>query len=134
MNKALQATQKHFESSCSKTPEYLAWHRLFKREFSKLLIDFLGCPKVEIGRPNHFDMSGFFQRPSGQLFYFSISDLRWSKETMLVRTANDWEDYTGGTNNFIPLSNEMDFTFALRKLITSSERFFVEHDEIAVNT
>lgn len=100
---AIAATNKHFESSASQTPEYLAWHRLFKREFTKFLQE-RGMTDIEIGRPNHFDMSGFF-RAGRQLYYFSISDLRWSKDTMLIRTAAHNKDWSGGSNMFCPLSN-----------------------------
>lgn len=103
MKKALLATKQHFESSSSRTPEYLAWHRLFKKEFT-LLLKNLGAVKIEIGKPNHFDMSGFFQMGTGQIWYFSISDIRWSKDSMLIRTATSFKDYTGGNNQFIALS------------------------------
>ena len=117
MKKALKATQQEFESSTGKTPEYLAWHRLFKKEFTEFLTNFLGCTKVEISKPNHFDMSGFFQRPSGQIWYFRIGDIRWSKDKMLLRTAESFSDFTGGTNQYVSLKNEIDFTFQFRKLI-----------------
>ena len=103
MKRALDLTQTEFESSCSKTPEYLAWHRLFKREFSKFLT-LRGFYNVEIGRPNHFDMSGFFTAAGGKIWYFSISDLRGSKDSMLVRTAQSYKDYTGGHNRYVPLN------------------------------
>ena len=107
MIKALQATQKHFESSTGKTPEYLAWHRLFKKEFTQLLTN-LGCSKIQIGNPNHFDMSGFFQTKSGQVWYFRIEDVRWSKDTMLIRTATSFADYTGGQNQYVSLNQGID--------------------------
>ncbi len=101
MKKAIKATQQRFESSSSKTPEYLAWHRLFKREFS----DFLkskGATNVEIGKTNHFDMSGFFTLGQ-KIWYFRISDIRGSKDTMLIRTAKHYQDYTGVMNQHISL-------------------------------
>ena len=104
MKKALYLTQQHFEISCSKTPEYLSWHRMFKREFSKFLKEH-GIETRKFSSPNHFDLTGFFQRKDGQIFYFSISDIRWSKDTMLVRTANSFQDFTGGMNQFVPLGN-----------------------------
>jgi len=101
MKKALQETQKTFESASNRTPEYLSWHRLFKREFKKFLTN-KGATQIEIGKPNHFDMSGFFTL-TGQIWYFSVSDIRWSKESMLIRTAKSYKDYTGGMNQFISL-------------------------------
>jgi len=122
MNKALVATQKYFESSMGQTPEYKSWHRLFKREFTAFLTDFMGCSNIQIGKPNHFDISGFFQRPSGQIWYFLISDLRWSKDNMLVRTAESFKDYTGETNQYVALDNEVNFTFAFRNIILNQEK------------
>lgn len=107
MKKALAETQKHFESSCGRTPEYLAWHKMFKREFTKYLKS-LGMVEIKIGSPNHFDMSGFFKRADGQWFYFSISDLRWSKSDMLFRTAKHEKDFTGGANFFVAMNNGVD--------------------------
>ncbi len=102
MKKALAMTQNEFESSCSRTPEYLVWHRLFKREFTKFLTEH-GIPTVQISKPNHFDMSGFFQTSTGQIWYFSISDLRGFKNNMLIRTATSFRDFTGGRNQYISL-------------------------------
>jgi len=110
MNKALTATQHEFESSCSRTPEYLAWHRLFKREFTKFLTN-AGCTGIAIGKPNHFDMSGFFTKSDGEnvlVWYFSISDLRemGGCPAMLIRTAKGYKDYTGGMNQYISLRGD----------------------------
>lgn len=113
MAMALELTKEHFESSSEHTPEYLAWHRIFKREFTKFLQEH-GCGEIKIGKPNHFDMSGFFTTSKVVIYYFSISDLRWSKGDMLIRTAEHYKDYTGGTNQSISLDN--------------TERF---HDEFA---
>lgn len=103
MNKALKKTQQEFESSCVKTREYLAWHRLFKKEFTKFLTT-AGAVAIEIGKSNHFDMSGFFTR-KGQVWWFRIEDVRWSKDQMLIRTALNYKDYTGGINQYITLMN-----------------------------
>ena len=104
MNKALQSTHQEFESSSSRTPEYLAWHRLFKREFTKFLTA-KEATNIVIGSPNHFDISGFFMLGNA-IWYFRIEDLRWSKAQMLIRTAEHYKDYTGGMNQYIPLSSE----------------------------
>jgi hypothetical protein len=119
MLKALNATQSEFESSCSRTPEYLSWHRLFKREFTKFLTEH-GATLVQIGKPNHFDMSGFFTW-NGQAWYFSIGDLRGFKDTMLVRTAQHYKDYTGGQNHFVPLNMGTDhFDVEFRRVVEGS--------------
>ena len=101
MNKAIRATQQHFESSSSRTPEYLVWHRLFKREFTKFLKS-KGAVHIVIGKPNHFDMSGFFTL-GNTVWYFRIEDIRWSKESMLIRTARSYEDFTGGMNQYVSM-------------------------------
>jgi len=108
MKKALAATQKDFESASYRTPEYLAWHRLFKREFTKFLAG-KGATNIQIGKPNHFDMSGFFTL-CNQPWYFRIEDIRWSKDSMLIRTARDYKDFTGGRNQSILLQSEESFT------------------------
>jgi hypothetical protein len=107
MNKALALTQQYFESSSGKTPQYLSWHRTFKRAFTQFLLN-LGASKIEIRNPNHFDMSGFFT-VNEQIWYFSISDLRFFKDSMLVRTAKDYRDFTGGTNQYVAMTQGEDF-------------------------
>ena len=117
MKRAIAETQREFESSSSRTPEYLSWHRLFKREFTKFLTEH-GATLVQIGKPNHFDMSGFFTWGNGQMWYFSVSDIRWSKETMLVRTAQSYRDFTGGQNCFVPLNMGSDhFELEFRRTV-----------------
>lgn len=108
MKNALAETQKNFESSSSKTPEYLSWHRLFKREFTKFLGE-CGATKIQIGKPNHFDMSGFFT-VNGRMWYFRIEDVRWSKGSMLVRIVQSYLDYHGG-HNFDVSMNMGEITF-----------------------
>jgi len=108
MKKALEATQKQFESDSGRTPEYLAWHKLFRREFTAFLKE-MGATTIQIGKPNHFDMSGFFQMVTGQMWYFRIEDIRWSKDTMLIRTAKGVHDFIGGPNQYISLSDENKF-------------------------
>ena len=101
MHAALLMTREHFESSCNRTPQYLSWHKYFEREFTKFLKE-RGCVEIQIGKPNHFDMSGFFKKGE-QWWYFSIGDVRWYKDTMLIRTAKGPKDYTGGSNGEISL-------------------------------
>ena len=120
MKNAIALTNEYFESSCYETPQYKTWYRTFKREFSKFLTD-NGATNIQIGKPNHFDMSGFFTNHAGQIFYFSISDLRWSKDTMLVRTAKDYKDYTGGTNQFVSLKSLGEFADGIKPLVQPSD-------------
>ena len=101
-----------FESSSQRTPQYLKAHRIFKKEFTKILKPI--CDKIEISKPNHFDISGFFKLNDGRTYYFSIGDLRWDK-IFLIRIAKDFKDYTGGSNNFLSLDNNF-IEKLLRKL------------------
>lgn len=109
MQDLINATKQTFGSSCYKTPHYIAWHRLFKKEFTKFLKD-KDVTEIQIGRPNHFDISGFFKTKHDLIFYFSIPDLRGNKDKMLIRTAENFKDYTGGRNNFASLDNLETFT------------------------
>lgn len=101
MEKALSLLQQEFESSSTRTPQYLAYHKLFKREFTKLLVK-IGCSEIRVSKPNHFDITGFFLY-EGQWWYFSLGDLRWGKDQMLIRTATHSRDFTGGLNQYIPM-------------------------------
>lgn len=122
MKKAIEATNQEFESSSSRTPEYLAWHRLFKREFTKLL-ESKGMTGIEFSKPNHFDMSGFFTDAKNQIWYFRVEDIRWSKDKMLIRTAQHYKDYTGGKNEYVPLDGTHEDFEAGFDYILKSENF-----------
>jgi len=100
-NKVLYLLNQEFESSSQRTPQYLEFHKTFKREFTNILKDY--CNKIEISKPNHFDISGFFELKDKRIYYFSLSDLRWSKDSLLIRTAKGFKDYTGGSNHDISL-------------------------------
>ena len=99
LKKSLYLWGFEFESSSVRTQQYLEFHRTFKKEFTELLKPY--CSEIEISKPNHFDVSGFFKTNKGKIYYFSISDLRWDKKEVLIRTATDFNDYVGGSNNFI---------------------------------
>jgi len=113
MEKSIYLLGFEFESSAGRTEQYLEFHRVFRTEFKKLLKPY--TKKILIDEPNHFDISGFFELNDGRVFYFSIEDLRWDKEYMLIRTAKDFKDYTGGSNNFIKL--DKNFTDNLFKFL-----------------
>jgi len=104
MEKSLYLLNQEFESSGQRTPQYLEFHRTFKREFKALLKPYI--KEIEIDKPNHFDISGFFKLNDDRIYYFSLSDLRWDKDSLLIRTAKDFKDYTGGSNNDITLNED----------------------------
>lgn len=115
MKKTFSLHKQTFESASNKTPQYLTFHRTFKREF-KAFLESIGASAVEIGKPNHFDASGFFTIDN-QIWYFSIGDLRWFKDTMLVRTAAHYKDWTGGANQTVSMRDEETFIKDLTYLI-----------------
>ena len=102
--KVLYLLKDEFISSPHRTKQYLEFHKVFKKEFTKLLKPY--CSEIRINKPNHFDITGFFKLNSGTTFYFSISDLRWNKNNLLIRTAKNFEDYTGGSNKIIALNSD----------------------------
>jgi hypothetical protein len=105
MNKSIEMLKRGFESSCSLTPEFAQFFRTFKSEFTKELKT-IGATEIEFHR-GHFYLSGFC-RVNGQLWYFSISDVRglefclnqWCMGQMLYRTAQHNKDWTGGRNQY----------------------------------
>jgi hypothetical protein len=101
-DKVIYLLNSEFESSSGRTEQYLKAYRIFKSEFTKVLKPL--CKKIEISKPNHFDITGFFQLNDNRIYYFSIGDLRWDK-IFLIRIADHFKDYTGGSNNFLNLDN-----------------------------
>ena len=68
----------------------------------------------------HYYFSGFATK-NNKAIYFSISDVRHFPPTgggadLLIRTAKDYKDYTGGSNNYSSLKTEEIQTLA-NKLI-----------------
>lgn len=116
MKNSLFLTQKNYQSTCYQTSEYLYWHEVFKKEFTKFLKS-IGCTVISINKPNHFDMSGFFISKVGQCYFFRIEDLRWSKDKMLIRTAKNFKDYCGGNNQYVKLDNEDNFVNEFNKIV-----------------
>ena len=54
----------------------------------------------------YYYFSGFATKNNNKI-YFSIPDVRhfpsWGDANVLIRQANDYEDYSGGSNNFCSL-------------------------------
>ena len=104
-----------FESSSGLTDEFSAFARDFKKYIKQTANDedkkyeLLGFSR------GHFECSGFVKRGITQKFaYFSISDVRHFPDAwfnnILVRTAKNEKDYTGGSNNYCTL-NELEKMF-----------------------
>ena len=70
-----------------------------KRRLKNILKE-KGCTNIKIGYGFYY-FSGFFTSPSGQPYYFSCSDVRHFGYTkLLIRTAKDYKDYSGGYNQY----------------------------------
>ncbi len=97
----------NFESSTTRTPEYSAFEREYKRELTKQLPE--NCEIVNWSR-GHFYISCFIKnKVSGRFAYLSTSDVRhfsdsWY-ESILIRTAKHEKDYTGGSNDYSDWKN-----------------------------
>jgi hypothetical protein len=106
-----------FESSSFETPVFAKFASSFRRALRK---DVKESP-FEVVRlsKGHFEISGFLKhKESGKFIYFAIPDVRWSTlgtwyDHVLYRTAKDDRDFTGGHNNFCPLSKLLDSAEAL---------------------
>jgi len=115
MKQSLALLKKGFESSSGKTPEFMAFTKIFKKEFT--------CELESISATNivfsigHFYISGFFT-VDGQVYYFSIPDVRGINHCLannpdscmcqlLYRTAKDYKDYTGGVNRYAKIRFDM---------------------------
>lgn len=104
MNKTLHLLHKGFASSSGKTPEFISFTKVFKTEFRRIL-NSMHCKNISFN-VGHFYLFGFFDDANGQLWYFSIGDVRWMSDmTILVRTAQHRKDYTGGSNRYALLNN-----------------------------
>jgi len=92
-----------FTSSISETDEFKAFARDFKRCINSIIPD--GIELVKFSR-GHFYCNGFLKRDD-KFIYFSIPDVRYWKDkwfnNILIRSAENTEDYTGGSNGFTNL-------------------------------
>jgi hypothetical protein len=116
MKKSIKLLEGGFESSCSTTPEFASFFRTFKKEFTKEL-QTIGATEIEFSR-GHFHLTGFFRTTDGQLWYFSLSDVRGMSYGMfkdpdscmnklLYRTAKHNKDWTGGSNRYAKIESGM---------------------------
>ena len=87
----------------------------FRREKRRLQTHFKskGCTNFQMNYGFYF-FSGFFTSPSGQAYYFSCDDVRWFGYTqLLIRTAKDYNDFTGGSNQFCGITKQELLNFKL---------------------
>jgi len=90
-----------FESSSGLTEEF----SLFNKEIKKYIKENLDST-LELVNWNrmHFEFSGFIRnKKTKKIVYFSCSDIRYFNDAwyddLLIRTAENEKDYTGGSNN-----------------------------------
>jgi len=82
------------------SPQFKEFFRTEKRRITENLTK-LGCSKIELDYGFYY-FSGFFTSASGQVYYLSVSDLRhFPYERIMYRTAKDYKDYCGGTNQYV---------------------------------
>jgi hypothetical protein len=105
-----------YESSPTKTTAYLTFCRVFKRQFKKLLHENFEIAKIKISKPTCFYQDGFFELKNGNIYYFSIDDLR-EDPTFLIRTAKNFEDYRVCSNDFCRLTSLEEFLKDLRRIV-----------------
>ena len=104
----IELLKQTFESSSGLTPQFSHFYRVFRSDFTGFLKE-RGVTNVRFSRM-HFEVSGFFEMPGGQIWYFNTGDVRWDKGDMLLRTAKSFEDYTGGSNNEARMDSVAEFT------------------------
>ncbi len=95
-----------FSSGCTIGQDFKRFSRLFRNWLKKQLKS-KGLQIVNF-TTGHYFVSGFVTNGQ-QYVYFSVSDVRYFPEgwldDILVRTAKNEKDYTGGSNNSCSLEN-----------------------------
>ena len=82
------------------TTEFKSFYSKEKKRINETLKK-LGCSNVMMSRQYYY-FYGFFTAPSGQVYYFSCSDVRhWPYSQILYRKAKDYLDFSGGNNCYI---------------------------------
>lgn len=80
--------------------EFKSFFRSERKRITKILTE-MGCTNVEMDYGFYY-FNGFFTSPSGQIYYFSVSDVRhFPYERIMYRTAKHYKDWTGGMNQYV---------------------------------
>jgi hypothetical protein len=94
----------NFESSSGKTPQFKAFMSSVKKWWKAWAKEF-GATELDI-HEMHFEFSGFF-KVGDQYWYVNCGDVRSNfMSSMLVRTAAQPKDYTGGVNQSVKYDGE----------------------------
>ena len=95
------------------SPEFLKFYNKEKKRLSNLFTQ-KGCKNFEMYAGFNF-FSAFFTSPSGQVYYIHFEDYRWNKyDELLIRTAKNYTDYSGGSNQYVGTSDEEILNFKLQ--------------------
>lgn len=93
--------------------EFKDFFRREKRRLSEIF-KAKGCTNIEMSYGFYY-FSGFFTSPTGQIYYFSCSDVRhFGYNKLLIRTAKNYSDYTGGMNQFCSIERDDLMNFKLQ--------------------
>lgn len=108
---------------CKRGKDFASFSRAFKREI-KLQMDEIGC-EIAGYTKGYFEISGFIHNPIKDTYmYFSIPDVRYDKNKwyskILVRTAANAKDYSGGYNQYTMLNS---FADKAQRILTMGEKF-----------
>lgn len=92
--------------------DFKDFFRREKNRLSKILKE-KGCTNIELNYGFYY-FSGFFTSPSGQAYYLSCSDVRhFGYNQLLIRTAKDYNDFTGGSNQYCNIDKASLINFRL---------------------
>lgn len=95
-----------FSSGSSNWPDFLEFAREFKKILSQTSEELWAT--LLMGKPGHYYLSWFVEK-MGKYAYGNTSDVRHfsnsRRDNILVRTARDEKDYTGGPNQYTTIKN-----------------------------
>jgi hypothetical protein len=80
----------------------------FRKEKNRLnlILKEKGCTNFQLNYGFYY-FSGFFTSPSGQVYYISCSDIRhFGYKKLLIRTAKNYSDFTGGSNQYCGINKQ----------------------------
>ena len=87
------------------SPDFKEFARTFSKMVREQLKQVSGTDYKQ--STGHYYISGFFT-VGEQPYYISISDVRYFNiNNILIRTAKDYRDFTGGSNHYINIEDGM---------------------------
>lgn len=111
MKKTIQLLKAGFESSSQETAEFNEFYKVFISEFKHELKKYYKVKDFSASK-GHFYLYGFFRLEDNRIFYFSIMDVRYTDapgqiNKILIRRAESFVDFYGGSNNYLTLAKDM---------------------------